>query len=59
MANNKSKYSPQRRHAQNLRTFAHVQARRAKHAQTHGVSIESLGAIRWTVAPKSKDSKSV
>jgi hypothetical protein len=59
MANNKTKYSPQRRHAQNVRTFASVQKRRQKHAASHGITVESLGAVRWTTAPKSKDNKVV
>jgi len=59
MANNKTKYSPQRRHAQNVRTYASVQRRRQKHAEAHGITVESLGAKRWTTAPKSKDTKVV
>lgn len=59
MANNKTRQSPQKRHAQNVRTFTSVQKRRQKHAETHGVTIESLGAKRWTTAPKSKDTKTV
>lgn len=55
MANNKSRYSPQRRHAQNLRTFASVQKRRKKHADNHGVTVESLGAKTWVDAPKAKN----
>lgn len=57
MANNKTRYSPQRRHAQNMRTFANVQKRRKKHADAHGIKVEDLGAIRWTTPPKSKDTK--
>lgn len=57
MANNKTRYSPQRRHAQNMRTYASVQRRRQKHANSHGIKVEDLGAKRWTTPPKSKDTK--
>lgn len=55
MANNKSKTDPKKRYAQNVRTFQNVQSRRKKHAESHGVTVESLGAKRWVDAPKAKN----
>jgi len=46
--------NPAKRHRQNVRTFLRVQKRRQKHAQNHGVTVESLGATRWTTVPSSK-----
>jgi len=54
MSNNKTKYDPKRRHAQNLRTYASIQKRRAIHAKNHGITIESLGAKRWITPPQSQ-----
>ena len=44
-----------RRSVQNQRTFRNIQKRRAKHAKSHGVTVESLGARRWTTVPTSKN----
>lgn len=57
MANNKTRHDPKDRHAQNLRTYARVQKRRAVHAKNHGITVESLGATRWTSKPESKSNK--
>ena len=43
-----------KRHLQTMRTFLSVSKRRAKHAKSHGITVEELGARRWTEAPRSK-----
>jgi len=59
MANNKSRVNPQKRYAQNVRTYNRVQARRKKHAEQHGLKIEQLSARSWLQAPTSKASKAI
>jgi len=50
----KARVSPQKRNAQNRRTFLNVQKRRAKHAKAHGITVDDIPAKRWISAPTSK-----
>lgn len=52
----KRRTNPQKRHLQNVRTFNHVQKRRAKHAAAHGLKPEQISARRWVASPISKAS---
>ena len=45
-----------KRNIQNQRTFDRIQKRRAKHAKSHSLRIEDLGAKRFVTRPTAKAS---